>query len=265
MASGGFAKVYRSLWDGTLGPNRNAWDVFVFMLAHGDAGGLVDMTPEAIAARGGIPLGDVLDGISVLEAPDARSRSREEGGRRIVRVDSARDWGWRIVNYPRYRNSSSAERMAEHRWRKHVTGSDAPLRTVTPGCQAEAEADIDSTHLIDSDESTVSVETVPDRKSAIEAILGEASSKSRDKAEWDEGFREDFWRAYPRKVGKPGASRAWHRLMPDRFEDQQEALNQICSGLDRWVGYWREHETPEDKIPHPATFLNDHRHEDFPS
>lgn len=114
---GSFAKVFRSLWDGTLGPQRNAWDVFVFLLAHCDARGVVDMTPEAISARGGIPIEDVIDGIAVLEAPDPRSRSGGDEGRRLVRLDRHRDWGWRIVNQPKYRESGGAARNATYRER----------------------------------------------------------------------------------------------------------------------------------------------------
>ena len=115
--SGPFAKVYRSLWDGTLGPHRNGWNVFVFLLAHCDAAGIVELTPEAIAARSGVPLEDVADGIAVLEGPDPRSRSRVRDGRRIVRLDQDRDWGWQIVNYAKYRDMSPAQRNARFRER----------------------------------------------------------------------------------------------------------------------------------------------------
>jgi len=236
------------------------------MLANCDAGGVFDETPDYVSRVAGIPLDAVQRAVTMLEGVDGESRSPEEGGARIIRLDGHRTWGWRIVNYQKYRNSTGAERVAEHRWRQDVTRCNAELHDVTPGNQAEAEAEEStSTHLIDSDESNVSVSTPPDRKAVIEAILGGASVKSPDKAEWEEGFREDFWKTYPRKVGKPGALRAWHRLMPEKLAEQQETLDGICSGLSRWIDYWREHETPEDKIPHPATFLNDHRHEDFPS
>ena len=114
---GPFVKLYRSLWDGTLGHERWAREVFIFMLAHCDADGVIDMTPEAIAGRCHMPLDDVLHGVQVLEAPDGRSRSQDHEGRRIVRLRPSRDWGWQIVNYRKYRESGSAQRNEVYRER----------------------------------------------------------------------------------------------------------------------------------------------------
>lgn len=117
IPGGPFGKVYRSLWDGTLGQERLAREVFIFMLAHCDANGVVDMTQQAIAGRCHMPVGDVQSGVDVLEAPDSRSRSKEHQGRRIIRLAEDRDWGWRIVNYQRYRQRRAADRCADYRRR----------------------------------------------------------------------------------------------------------------------------------------------------
>lgn len=65
--------------------------------------GYLDMTPEAIAARTRVPLKMVKDAIAELEAPDALSRTRDHDGKRLIRIDPERPWGWRIVNYVKYR------------------------------------------------------------------------------------------------------------------------------------------------------------------
>ena len=78
--SGPFAKVYRSLWDGTLAARADAWPTFLFLLAHSDAEGIVDMTCEAISARSGFTLEVVRAAIAALEAPDPGSRSPAETG-----------------------------------------------------------------------------------------------------------------------------------------------------------------------------------------
>lgn len=97
-----YAKLFKSLWDGTMADDWHLWSLWAFMLAHKDSAGVVDMTHEAIARRSGIPLDIVKAGIAKLEAPDPRSRSKELDGRRIIRLDEHRDWGWEIVNAATY-------------------------------------------------------------------------------------------------------------------------------------------------------------------
>lgn len=72
------------------------------------------MTPKAIHNRTGIPLKILECGLQVLEAPDPPSRSTAEEGRRIVRLDPGRAWGWRLVNYQTYRWKVSAEEKREY-------------------------------------------------------------------------------------------------------------------------------------------------------
>lgn len=70
------------------------------------------------------------------------------------------------------------------------------------------------------------------------------------------GF-EDFWSAYPRKVSKPQAQKAWRKLNPDT-----QALSAILAGLerDRRSDQWLR--DGGQFIPHPATWLNGRRWED---
>jgi hypothetical protein len=104
-----YGKIFSSMYDGTL---RADWQALVTMqqlIVLCDAHGVVDMTPHAIHGRTGIPL-DIIDhGLGVLASPDPHSRSSELEGRRIVLVDDARPWGWRIVNYLYYRNLASVD------------------------------------------------------------------------------------------------------------------------------------------------------------
>lgn len=80
------------------------------------------------------------------------------------------------------------------------------------------------------------------------------------KEEWQEAF-DDFWRDYPRKVGKPMALKGFMRIKPW----SQESCDQIFAGLDRWNAYWQEAETDKSFIPYPATWLNQQRWEDDPN
>jgi hypothetical protein len=140
-----YAKVFRSLWDGTLADSWSCWSVFVFLLAHCDMDGVVEMTPGAIARRSCIPADEVERALEKLLAPDPNSRSSAEGGRRIVPLDS-RGWGWRIVNHARYRSlrdeqerrQQNREAQARHR------ESAAVSHRQPPSSHTEAEADTEA-------------------------------------------------------------------------------------------------------------------------
>ncbi len=68
------------------------------------------------------------------------------------------------------------------------------------------------------------------------------------------GFGE-WWVKYPRKVGKYKAEAMWNRLtLPER----QEALDT----LPAHVHYWRWKCTEWEFIPHPVTWLGQHRFQD---
>lgn len=77
-----------------------------------------------------------------------------------------------------------------------------------------------------------------------------------------ETWREDpyfwlFWQAYPRKIDKDRARRAWKKLSPARA-----MANAILEGLRSWkkCDQWQE----ERFIPHPTTWLNGRRWESTP-
>jgi DNA-binding transcriptional ArsR family regulator len=59
----------------------------------------------------------------------------------------------------------------------------------------------------------------------------------------------EFWLAYPRKVGKPTAQRAYTKHVKNHVE--------LIDGLAAWVAHWA---TLEDQqyVPHPTTWLNRH-------
>lgn len=136
-----YAKVFSSIYDGSLRGNWKALVTFQQLLVLKDRDGVVDMTPHSISHRTGIPLRIILEGLGVLEAPDPDSRSKAEDGRRIVRLDPAREWGWRIVNAERYRNEGrvtearerTRERVRRHRAKRRGARELAPSVTVSNG------------------------------------------------------------------------------------------------------------------------------------
>jgi hypothetical protein len=110
-----FAKIFTQIFDSSIADDWQVRVVFQDMLVLADKNGIIDMTPEAIARRTNIPLDIIQAAIPKLEREDNASRTPDHGGRRIMRLDAHRDWGWRIVNFVKYRESATKEmlRMAE--------------------------------------------------------------------------------------------------------------------------------------------------------
>jgi hypothetical protein len=85
------------------------------MLAMADQTGLVRATAPGIAKRAHLSMKATLKALETFEAPDPHSRSTNEEGRKIRRVDG----GYQIINYDKYRkfDYTAAERMKRHRER----------------------------------------------------------------------------------------------------------------------------------------------------
>jgi hypothetical protein len=159
-----YGKLFASLYDGTLRGRANEILVFTNMIARADRYGNVDRHPRAIADDIGLPLDQVAAAIQTLESPDPESRSRDANGARIVRVSDERTWGWRIVNYLKYRairneedrQEQNREAVARHRANKavpviNVSRGKPRSSTVSHGkplsshAEGEAEAEADTT------------------------------------------------------------------------------------------------------------------------
>lgn len=69
-----------------------------------------------------------------------------------------------------------------------------------------------------------------------------------------------WWEMYPRKVGKPAAFKAFKRHVKKPGDDDQ-----VMTGTHRWISVWQASDTATQFIPHPTTFLNQERFNDFPA
>lgn len=114
--------------------------------------GIVDMTPQAIAARTSIPLEIITKGLAILSDPDPHSRTPGDDGRRIVLMDGHRPWGWLIVNHNKYRHMKDAdtvraqtrERVRKHREKQAGTNDVTPVTRVTRRNDSKRHTDSDS-------------------------------------------------------------------------------------------------------------------------
>ena len=67
---------------------------------------------------------------------------------------------------------------------------------------------------------------------------------------------DEFWAAYPRKVAKAVARKAFARLT------EQQQLD-ACKAISNHVAYWKAKETEMEYIPHASSWLNGERWEDI--
>lgn len=140
-----YGKIFAKMYEGTLYGHWEALVTFQQMIVLCDADGMIDMTPQAIASRTSIPLDIIERGIKVLEAPDPYSRSPEQDGRRIERIDGHRPWGWHLVNHSKYmamQDADTVRAQTRERVRKHRAAQDAV--TVTDGNEQKRHTDRDT-------------------------------------------------------------------------------------------------------------------------
>jgi hypothetical protein len=188
-----YCKLFASLYQGTLRGQANEILVFTNLLAHCDAAGFVDKHFRAIAEETGLDVEKVKCAITTLESPDPESRSAELGGARIERIDSHRVWGWRVVNFLKYRSIRDAEdrkeqnRLAQARFRnKEVSQSKPASAKVSQGqpCQpksahAEAEAEAEAVITLTGEFAECNVPTWSEVKAEAEMrAIPEASAKA---------------------------------------------------------------------------------------
>jgi hypothetical protein len=205
------------------------------MITLADENGVIDMTPDAISGRTGIPLDIISKGLELLETPDEYSRTPDQEGRRIERLDDHRPWGWSIVNYMKYlklvsredKKRADRERLQNKRAaaKSRESKDVAECREVSQGVADVAHIDVDVDVDIDID---------------IKAI--------------DQKGFENFWELYPKKQGRKQANKAWCKLSPS---DQQSITNHLPSRIAQDT-QWQN----KQFIPNALTFLNNRRWED---
>lgn len=158
-----YGKLFASIFEGSLYGQFDALVVMTALIALADKDGVIDMTPQALAARTSYPLEVVQRGLEHLAQPDPRSRSKEHEGRRIVLIDPERGWGWRLVNHAKYRGIRSQDDRAEYmrdymakrraKGRRVNTGVSTSVNSVNsvlaPLAHTEAEAEAVNTLLFE--------------------------------------------------------------------------------------------------------------------
>lgn len=152
-----YTKLSSSILTSTIwmeGPNIKL--VWITLLVLADKNGEVTATIPGLAWTAGVPLQDCEAAINKFLAPDPYSRTPDDEGRRLERIEG----GWSLLNHQKYRlmagkdeqKSSNAQRQQRWRDRQERNGKGAPrngpvtpsVGAVTQGrdiAEAEAEAE----------------------------------------------------------------------------------------------------------------------------
>lgn len=237
----GYTKLFGSILDSTVWELPLASKVtWIAMLVMADRDGIVEASIPGLAKRAGVSLEQCEEALASFQSPDRYSRTKDHDGRRIEEVRG----GWRLLNYEAYREQMSAEdrreraaeRQRRFKERHKVTLGNAQALPVT---ETNASNDIQSQLQKQNKEDQNMASSRPGR---------------RPKGQESEAFKA-FYAAYPRRVKRKAANRAWVKLGLDAI------AGQIMAALD-----WQKREVfakcERDKIPHPSSWLNDERWND---
>jgi hypothetical protein len=222
-----YGKVFDSIYDGTLYGNWEAIATFQQLIVLANADGIVDMTPQAIAARTSFPLDLIQRGIKFLEAPDPYSRTPGDEGRRIALIDGHRPWGWRIVNHGKYKGlRDMAQKREADRLRisaKRKKNKDVAIVSPSVADVAHAYAYADADAEKRGAQRERGSRLPPDW--APTAPLFAWASKERpdlDLTNTVAKFR-DFWKAKP---GRAGTKLDWDATFRNWVRDEKQGRQQ---------------------------------------
>lgn len=163
-----YVKLDAGMLDSTIWlEDSDTCKVWVTMLMMAKSDGMVEATAPGIARRANLDLETTRQALRVLESPDEDSRSLDNEGRRITRVDG----GYFLTNYEKYRNRDhrAAERKRRERARRKaeeaksedrchgmsrrdtrdITQNVTPVTQDVTQAEAEAEADISTPNGVD--------------------------------------------------------------------------------------------------------------------
>lgn len=145
------------------------------------------------------------------------------------------DTGWLIHDFLDFQPDSAAvlarREKERERWRNRAHSAETP-----PGGTAE---EPDTPPPLQEDSIATPTYPVPDPL----PIPKETND-----------FFDEFWTAYPRKLGKPEARKAWTRAL------RKASADTIVASLSAWCVSW----TDPRFIPHPSTWLNREQWNDAP-
>jgi hypothetical protein len=225
----GYTKLFSSIIASTIWRTGDKTRlVWITMLAMADQFGVVEASVPGLSDMARVTVAECREALDELQQPDPDSRSSEQEGRRIEKVEG----GWRLINHGKYREKMSRDERREYQrlyqrsYRKQNVNSDSDKLTkfdIQKQKQNRTETPV---------RTEVPSPAAPPTPDAFTA----------------------FWSAYPKKAGKAAALKVWKRLRPP-----ESLVVGILAGVAtaKQSRQWRE-----GYIPNPARWLNEGRWDD---
>lgn len=295
-----FAKIFSQIFDSSIAEDAPTRHIFMDLLVLADSDGVVDMTAEAIARRINVPIGEVSQAIERLSAPDAKSRSQAEQGRRIALLDPRRAWGWWIVNHGVYRNLRDEQERRRYQRdyhrryraarRKQASGGQPvggepaggePAPAEPPGGAWQGQSPSTgvnrrqppSTHTEADTEADTKIQKHTHLQPGTQAYRGPrvvdpgtpACRRARAPGDSFDTAVERIYQAYPRKVGRRKALGAIRCAIARIEPGSHGGANACAMLLERTEAFARSAAGRAGRYtPHPATWFSQERYEDDP-
>lgn len=218
-----YNKLFTKILDSSVWlENASTRLVWLTLIASMDEDGFCAFAAVGnLANRARVPLAACDAALKTLESPDLESADPEHEGRRIQRVPG----GWVVLNAAKYREMVT-----------RVVVREQTRQRVRRFREKQRNADV--------------------TQQSLNVTPSDTDTDTEDQDHCATTFAE-FWEAYPRKVGKVVAEKAWRKLAPTA------ELRQIIH--DALETHKRGPQWTKDQgqfIPHPATWLNQRRWED---
>lgn len=207
-----FTKLFSSITESTIWVEpSNVRLVWITMLAMADAKGRVWASVPGLANRARVPVEDVEEALNKFLGPDKYSRTPDNEGRRIEKIDG----GWRLLNHAKYRAIRDEEAIKEskrayiNKRRAAEKGSTVELsrtdKKVVEQSRANAEAETEAEIILSGLEA--SPPKAVSRKSAYQTAKATATTDPRH-AEFVRIFADEYAEAtgqpYAMAGGKDG-------------------------------------------------------------
>ena len=175
-AVAGFTKLFSTIVDSTVWREEmHVKVVWITMLAKANRNGDVLASVPGLADAARVSLDQCVEALARLSAPDVWSRTKEHEGRRIIEVDG----GWRLLNYPKYRELRDADerrmqtREAVRRHRAKEKANPITVSTSKHGKPRKAQAEAEAEAEADTETTTTHVEPSGSTSVVKRATVGE--------------------------------------------------------------------------------------------
>jgi len=242
-----YTKLFNSIVTSTIWTEDDKTRiVWITMLAIADQNGEVQASIPGLARLAAVSISDAEIAISKFLGPDPYSRTPENDGRRIAKIDG----GWELLNHAKYRRMASlaeakeanSERQRRHRERNasvthrnaSVTHSNASVTPQTDKAEAEAEA-----------------------KAKEEKKSGKAASANKSPLSFPDSFSENrkqtflLWAKHKAEKGQSYKPSGWKEMLAKLASMSDEALDQAVRH-SMAMNYQGIFAAPKGEVQHQA-------------